>query len=117
GDGHLPALEDLYEDHCGGHAAEIHRRAGPVEQHGFDRAAVGATVGKAHATISVCSKLQIVDNLQDPAACVNGAAATHCCHPARSCSGLAHEGSTDGPVREVEPDPAYRSHLLGACVG
>src|SRR6266567_3925907 len=30
---------------------------------------------------------------------------------------LAHEGLADGPVREVEPDPAYRSHLLGACVG
>src|SRR6266700_2872312 len=31
--------------------------------------------------------------------------------------GLAHEGSTEGPVRRVDSDPAYRSHLLGACVG
>jgi len=43
-DRHLLSLEDLHEHDGGRHAAEVHRRPGPVEQHGFDGTAVGAPV-------------------------------------------------------------------------
>src|SRR5258708_38040570 len=43
--------------------------------------------------------------------------ASHWCHLARSCSGPGARRLDEGTVRKVESAPAYRSHLLGACVG
>src|SRR5207253_7714356 len=52
GDRHFLALVDLHEYHGGSHAAEIHGGAGPVEQYGFDGAAVRASIRKRHDACS-----------------------------------------------------------------
>src|SRR5205814_6223847 len=52
GDGHLFVLVDLYEYNGGRHTAEIHGRAGPIEQYGLDRAAISTPIGKTHEAVS-----------------------------------------------------------------
>ena len=48
GDRHALALEDLDEHDRGRHAAEVHRRAGPVEQHRLDSAVIAAPISERH---------------------------------------------------------------------
>src|SRR5438105_10844807 len=64
GDGHLFVLVDLPEYHRGRHTAEIHGRAGPIEQYGLDRAAIGTPIAKTHEAVSCYWQLQIVYNIQ-----------------------------------------------------